>query len=181
MKPFPVDRARHKILSQDILIPIIHRAKAKGCRIVFTNGCFDLLHAGHVNLLERSRRLGDLLIVAINSDRSVRVLKGPQRPLVGQRDRSVILAALACVNYVTIFHERTPERLIERLQPDVLVKGGDWDRQHIVGSQILKRTGGRVVRVPLLKGRSTSTLIERIRQRIGKPRYFARGAPHPQP
>jgi D-beta-D-heptose 7-phosphate kinase/D-beta-D-heptose 1-phosphate adenosyltransferase len=143
----------------------VRRAKAQGRRIVFTNGCFDLLHAGHAQLLERARRLGDLLVVGINSDASIRRLrKGPGRPFVGARDRARLLAALASVDYVTVFSEPTPHRLVARLRPHVLVKGADWGTGEIVGRDIVEAGGGRVVRVPLVKGRSTTTLIQRIRQ-----------------
>ncbi len=154
------------MLSIAALARAVRRAQARGKTVVFTNGCFDLLHAGHVILLERAKRLGDLLIVAINSDRSVRALrKGPNRPITPQRDRARVLSALACVDYVTIFDEPTPQRAIERLQPDVLVKGADWGPWAIVGSDVIRRRGGRVVRLPLLKGYSTTRLIERIRKR----------------
>ena len=155
--------AKKKIQSLPALTRRIAQAQAHRRRVVFTNGCFDLFHAGHVTLLERARRLGDLLIVGVNSDRSVRALKGPTRPIVSQRDRALLLAALECVDYVTIFNDPTPRRLVERLQPDVLVKGADWGTQQIVGSDVVRRYGGRVVRMPLVKGLSTSRLIERIR------------------
>ena len=155
--------AIRKIHSLPALTRRIAHARAQGRRVVFTNGCFDLLHAGHVTLLERARRLGDLLIVGLNSDRSVRMLKGSTRPIVNQRDRARLVAALECVDYVMIFNEPTPQQAVERLQPDVLVKGADWGTQQIVGSDVVRRQGGRVVRVPLVKGLSTSTLIERIR------------------
>jgi D-beta-D-heptose 7-phosphate kinase/D-beta-D-heptose 1-phosphate adenosyltransferase len=129
-----------------------------------TNGCFDLLHAGHVRLLERARRLGDVLIVGLNSDRSVRAIKGPGRPVVPQADRAVVLAALASVDYVTVFDAPSPQRLVERLRPDVLVKGADWPRGAIIGREVIRRSGGRIVRVPLVGGRSTSRLIARIRR-----------------
>ncbi len=152
-----------KILSIAALARAVRRAQARGKTVVFTNGCFDLLHAGHVTLLERAKRLGDLLVVAINSDRSVRALgKGPNRPITPQRDRARVLAALGCVDYVTIFDEPTPQHAIERLQPDVLVKGADWGPGAIVGSHAVLRHGGRVVRLPLLKGYSTTRIIKRI-------------------
>jgi len=152
-----------KILSIAALARAVRRAQARGKTVVFTNGCFDLLHAGHVTLLERAKRLGDLLVVAINSDRSVRALgKGPNRPITPQRDRARVLAALGCVDYVTIFDEPTPQHAIERLQPDVLVKGADWGPGVIVGSHAVLRRGGRVVRLPLLKGYSTTRIIKRI-------------------
>lgn len=159
--------ARAKIKSRAALARIVHRANASGRRVVFTNGCFDLLHAGHVALLEHAKRQGDLLIVGLNSDRSVRRLKGPGRPVLSQRDRALLLAALQMVDYVTVFNEPTPQRLIERLQPDVLMKGADWGASEIVGSDVIRRKGGRVVRCPILKGHSTTKLIQRIRRGRG--------------
>jgi rfaE bifunctional protein nucleotidyltransferase chain/domain len=158
------ESARSKITSRPALVRAARQAQARRRSVVFTNGCFDLLHAGHVTLLERARRHGDLLVVGLNSDRSVRAIKGPNRPLVAQRDRALVVAALACVDYVTIFDEDTPHRLIERLQPDVLIKGADWPSAEIVGREVVKRRGGRIVRVRLLRGYSTSRLVERIRQ-----------------
>jgi len=157
--------SRRKILSLSALSRAARRARARGARIVFTNGCFDLLHAGHVTLLERAKRHGDLLVVGLNSDRSVRALKGRGRPLVPQRDRARLLAALASVDYVIIFDQPTPSRVIARLLPDVLIKGADWAAGAIVGAEAVRRAGGRVVRLPLVKGRSTSQLIARIRSR----------------
>jgi len=154
-----------KILSIAALARAVRRAQARGKTVVLTNGCFDLLHAGHVTLLERAKHLGDLLVVAINSDRSMRALsKGPNRPSTPQRDRARVLAGLGCVDYVVIFNAPTPQRAIERLQPDVLVKGADWGPGAIVGSDMVRRRGGRVVRLPLLKGYSTTRIIERIRK-----------------
>ena len=158
-------RARDKIRPAGALARIIRRAQRQGRSVVFTNGCFDLMHAGHVTLLERARSLGDLLVVGVNSDRSVRQLhKAPGRPMIGQRDRALLLAALACVDYVTIFGDSTPRRLIEQLRPRILIKGADWGAAEIVGRRAVERYGGRVVRMPLLKGYSTTRLIERIRQ-----------------
>lgn len=155
-----------KVRSLAALAPILRRAQARGQRVVFTNGCYDLLHRGHVDLLRRARAAGDLLVVAINSDRSVRSLgKGPVRPLVAQRDRALVLAALEAVTYVTVFDEPTPARVIARLQPDVLVKGADWAAGDIVGADVVRRRGGRILRVPLVKGHSTTRLITRIRGR----------------
>lgn len=150
------------IRARAALARIVRRAQARGRRVVFTNGCFDLLHAGHVRLLEQARRCGDLLVVGINSDRSVRALKGAGRPVVPQRDRALVVGALKSVDYVTIFDEATPQRLIARLKPDILVKGGDWRREQIVGRDIVEGRGGRVVRIPLLQGRSSSAVVERI-------------------
>lgn len=158
-------RARRKVASREALARIVNEAKARGQRVVFTNGCFDLLHPGHIQLLERAKRLGDVLIVGINSDRSVRTLKGPRRPIVNQRDRALLVAALESVDYVTIFNEPTPVLLIDRLRPQVLVKGADWSATRIVGRETIQRNHGRVVRIPLLKGQSTTRLLERIKNR----------------
>ena len=155
-------RARRKLKSLTALTAIVRRANGRGLKVVFTNGCFDLLHVGHVALLERAKRLGDLLIVGVNSDRSVRILKGANRPIVGQRDRALLLAALESVDYVTVFSDATPQRLVERLRPHVLIKGADWGAAQIVGRETVRLDGGRVIRFPLVKGYSTSRLIARI-------------------
>lgn len=155
--------ALRKILSRGALLRLVRRLSSRR-RVVFTNGCFDLLHVGHITLLERAKRHGDVLIVGINSDRSVRALKkGSGRPVVGQRDRARVLAALESVDYVTIFNERTPQRLVEAIRPHVLIKGADWAASAIVGREAVRRRGGKVVRFPLLKGYSTSALIRRIK------------------
>lgn len=154
-----------KVLSLAALGRAVRRAQGRGARVVFTNGCFDLLHAGHVRLLERAKRYGDLLVVGLNSDRSVRALKGRGRPITPQADRARVLSALASVDYVVIFSERTPQRLISYVMPDVLIKGTDWAEGAIVGAAAVRRAGGRVIRLPLVKGRSTSQLIARIRSR----------------
>jgi rfaE bifunctional protein nucleotidyltransferase chain/domain len=138
-----------------------HRA---GRVVVFTNGCFDLLHPGHIRLLEESRSLGDVLLVAINSDNSVRGLKGPARPIMLQSERAELLAALAAVDAVAIFDEPTPQSLIAAVLPDVLVKGGDWGEDQIVGRAEVEAAGGRVVSIFLQPGYSTSGLLARIRQ-----------------
>ena len=130
--------------------------------LVFTNGCFDLIHPGHIDLLERARALGDRLAVGLNSDTSVRAIKGSGRPFVPQEDRAVMLRALRCVDEVIIFDEPTPARLIEELKPDVLVKGGDWPVDQIVGADTVLRKGGKVLSLPLRPGYSTTALIERI-------------------
>jgi D-beta-D-heptose 7-phosphate kinase/D-beta-D-heptose 1-phosphate adenosyltransferase len=139
------------------------RLKAEGLRVVLTNGCFDLLHAGHVRLLEAARAEGDLLIVALNSDASVRRNKGAGRPLVPERERAEALEALETVDRVVVYQEDTPAETIAALLPDVLVKGADWAQDAIVGRELVEAAGGRVVRVPLLTGRSTSGLVERAR------------------
>ncbi len=144
------------------LLPILTELGQAGKQVVFTNGCFDLLHSGHVRYLRQARAEGDLLVVGLNSDRSVRELKGPDRPLVSQEERAELLAALEMVDYVVIFDQPTPRELIQALQPRVLVKGGDWKREEIAGADEVEAAGGRVVIVPLIPGRSTSLLLEKI-------------------
>ena len=151
-----------KIVSRAELIIRRREWKDNGRRVVFTNGCFDLLHAGHVRLLEQARALGEALVVGLNSDRSVRQLKGDARPLVPEAERAEVLAALAAVDAVTIFGEPTPRELIAALLPDVLVKGGDWGPDQIVGREEVEAAGGRVVVVPYLEGYSTSAFIAKI-------------------
>ena len=153
-----------KIVSQDELIVLTAREKRDGRRVVFTNGCFDLLHPGHVRCLAEARALGDLLVVAVNSDCSVRGNKGPERPLVPQQDRAEVLAALASVDYVTIFDEPTPHDLIARVLPSVLVKGADWGQNEVVGREEVEAAGGRVVSIPLAPGYSTTSLLQKIRK-----------------
>ncbi len=131
-------------------------------RIVFTNGCFDLLHVGHVRYLQEAREQGDILVVALNTDKSVQVLKGPSRPVQHEMDRAEIMASLSCVDYVTLFGEETPLKLIELLEPDVLVKGGDWAPDKIVGSSFVLSRGGEVKSLAFQPGRSTSSIIEKI-------------------
>ena len=138
--------------------------KRNGRRVVFTNGCFDLLHPGHIETLEKARGLGDVLIVGINSDRSVRELKGPGRPILPERERAELLAALGCVDGVVIYDEVTPRETIAGLLPDVLVKGGDWPDDQIVGREEVEKAGGRVVSVPVVAGYSTTALVEKIRR-----------------
>lgn len=140
--------------------------KAKKKRIVFTNGCFDLIHAGHIEYLGKAKALGDVLIVGINSDSSIRKIKGPKRPVVGQGDRAAIVAALRPVDYVSIFNDATPIKLIKAIRPDVLVKGADWQLNSIVGGDFVKSYGGKVKAVSLVQGRSTSNLIRKIADRF---------------
>ena len=139
-----------------------------GRRIVFTNGVFDLLHPGHVRYLQAARAEGDVLIVAVNSDRSVRANKGPTRPIMPESERAEVLMALACVDAVVVFDEETPARVIEHLQPDVLVKGADWAADAIVGRETVEARGGEVVRVPVEQGWSTSAIIERARAAVSR-------------
>ncbi|MGD8369373.1 MAG: D-glycero-beta-D-manno-heptose 1-phosphate adenylyltransferase [Desulfobacterales bacterium] len=155
-----------KILTLTPLLDVLAGCRKKGRRIVFTNGCFDLLHAGHVRYLAAARAEGDLLVVGLNSDESVRRIKPAGRPVVDQGQRAEVLAALACVDYVTIFDEPDPGRLIEAVAPDVLVKGADWPEDGIVGAAAVRRAGGRVVRVELVPEISTTVIIQRIRERF---------------
>ena len=149
-----------KLLPLDRAVEAVAELKRQGKRVVFTNGCFDLLHPGHTRYLAEARKLGDALLVAVNSDRSVRALKGPGRPVLPERERAEILAALASVDYVTIFDDLTPRSVIARLLPQVLVKGADWGPGEIVGREEVEAAGGRVVSIPVVPGFSTSALIE---------------------
>lgn len=143
----------------------VESARQAGKRVVFTNGAFDLLHPGHVRYLTAARALGDVLVVAVNSDRSVRANKGPERPITPEAERAEILMALTCVDAVVIFDDETPGGIIEALQPDVLVKGADWAADAIVGRETVEARGGRVVRISVERGWSTSSIIEKIRRR----------------
>ena len=155
-------RAVSKVKTLAGVVRAVRKAQAAGRRVVFTNGCFDLLHRGHTRYLERARSLGDALVVAINSDRSVRALKGPGRPVVPDAQRAEVLAALAAVDYVVVFDDLDPARVIRAVQPDVLVKGGDWPISQIVGADFVQSRGGRVLSLPYVAGASTSALIGRI-------------------
>jgi D-glycero-beta-D-manno-heptose 1-phosphate adenylyltransferase len=145
-------------------VELVRRLRARGKTIVFTNGVFDLLHPGHVRYLQQARGLGDALIVGVNSDRSVRAIKGPSRPITAADERAELIAGLACVDAAVVFDEDTPWELIAALQPDVLVKGADWAEDAIVGRDIVEARGGRVVRVPIESGYATSSIIDRIRR-----------------
>ncbi|PIW80435.1 MAG: D-glycero-beta-D-manno-heptose 1-phosphate adenylyltransferase [Candidatus Omnitrophica bacterium CG_4_8_14_3_um_filter_43_15] len=147
-----------KLKSTKNLIGIIKRLKSKGRKIVFTNGCFDILHCGHVEYLVKAKKLGDVLIVGLNSDLSISKIKGPKRPINNQKDRAIVLAALEAVDYVVMFSEDTPYELIKAIKPDVLAKGGDWKPKDIVGSDIVKKT----VSVPFVRGYSTTGLLCKI-------------------
>jgi len=151
-----------KIKNLDVLAHLIAGERSRGKRVVFTNGCFDLLHVGHVKYLQKARQFGDLLVVGLNSDASVRRLKGERRPLIEESERAHILAALDCIDYVVLFDEDTPVRVIEAVQPDVLVKGGDYSLDQVVGREIVEARGGRVELVQFVDGRSTSRIIEKI-------------------
>jgi D-beta-D-heptose 7-phosphate kinase/D-beta-D-heptose 1-phosphate adenosyltransferase len=153
-----------KVMTREQLVPLLHAARTQGKRIVFTNGCFDLMHVGHTRYLQAAKDLGDLLVVGVNSDASVRSLnKSPDRPVVTEAQRAEVLAALGCVDYVAIFSEPDPLNLITAVQPDVLVKGGDWDIDRIIGRGVVEQRGGAVQTIPLVPGMSTTALIQRIR------------------
>ena len=154
--------ARSKLVEPIELSGLLREERSDGCRVVFTNGCFDLLHRGHLQLLEAAAGQGDLLVVAVNRDASVRRIKGAGRPIVTFEDRALLLCGLEAVDWVVGFDEETPLALIETLQPDVIVKGTDWAPERIVGREQVEARGGRVVRVPLLEERSTSRLLERL-------------------
>jgi D-beta-D-heptose 7-phosphate kinase/D-beta-D-heptose 1-phosphate adenosyltransferase len=151
-----------QIVDRERLLVLRRTLGREGKRVVFTNGCFDLVHVGHIRFLRDARRCGDVLIVALNSDRSVRELKGPGRPLVPQDERCEIVAALEMVDYVTVFDEPTPRELIQMLLPDVLVKGGDWKIEEIVGREDVQAYGGQVLSLPYVPGHSTSEIIARV-------------------
>jgi len=151
-------------VTREEAITFVYERRAGGETIVFTNGVFDLLHPGHLRYLKLARALGDVLIVGVNSDRSVRANKGPSRPVTPEAERAEVLSALACVEAAVIFDEETPWQLIAALQPDVLVKGADWAEDAVVGRDIVEARGGRVVRVPIEAGHATTAIIERIRR-----------------
>lgn len=157
-----------KLKSLEVLATLVTREKERGRKVVFTNGCFDLLHAGHVKYLQKARSFGDLLILGLNSDASVRRLKGANRPLIAEEERAHLLAALDCIDYVVLFDEDTPFRLIEIIRPDILVKGGDYTREGVVGHEIVESSGGRVELVEFVDGKSTTGIIEKILQRYGE-------------
>ena len=153
-----------KVTTREELASLLADRRRQQQRVVFTNGCFDLMHIGHIRYLQAARNLGDVLVVGVNSDSSVRTLnKGTDRPIVPDAQRAEVLAALACVDYVVIFPEPDPGALIATLQPDILVKGGDWPVDRIVGRETVEARGGRVQTIPLVPGVSTTTLVQRIR------------------
>jgi len=156
-------RYLEKVVSRPEIAAIAAQARRDGRRIAFTNGCFDLLHVGHIRYLAAARDAADLLIVGVNDDASVRRLKGPTRPLVPDAARAEVLAALAAVDYVTLFSEDTPYELIRAVQPDVLVKGSDWAPDQVVGRDVVEARGGRVLLIPVVADFSTTTLVERLR------------------
>jgi len=164
---YPPDMGQ--IVTLNELLDIRSRLRERGKRVVFTNGCFDILHRGHVDYLRKARDLGDVLIVGLNTDTSVQRLKGPGRPIVDETDRAHVLAALEAVDYVCLFDEETPRQLIERLVPDILVKGADWAISDVVGKDVVEAAGGTVRTIEFLPNRSTSRIIEKIRTSVPKP------------
>lgn len=157
-----MDFRRKKILNRSALAECLKTERAAGRKIVFTNGCFDLLHQGHLRYLAEARALGDLLVLGLNSDRSIQSIKGPNRPIIPEQDRAEVLAAMEMVDYVTLFDEPSPQTLIEAVQPDILVKGGDWPIDSIVGREVVWARGGRVLNIPVVEGLSTTGMIQRI-------------------
>lgn len=157
----------NKIKSLSELLPLLEILRAAGKKIVFTNGCFDLIHTGHTRYLTKAKSFGDVLVVAVNSDSSVRLIKGEKRPINSESDRMETLAALDTVDFVTLFNEADPHRIISELQPDVLVKGGDWPVEKIIGRDIVEKRGGKVISVGYIEGASTTGIIERIVERYG--------------
>ncbi len=157
-------RGQQKLISREAAKEVAERARARGQTVVFTNGCFDILHAGHVQYLQEARDEGDLLILGLNSDRSVRTLKGESRPVMGEGDRALILGAMECVDHVVLFDEATPQALVDALVPDVLVKGADYKAEEVVGRETVEANGGRLRLIRLVEGRSTSDIVERIKE-----------------
>ncbi len=156
-----------KLKSLEEIKAIAVSARTNGKKVAFTNGCFDLLHRGHVHVLRAARACADLLIVGINSDQSVKHIKGPTRPVLPESDRCELLGAMEMVDFVVLFNEPDPHNLISAIRPDVLVKGGDWNTEKIIGADMVEEAGGRVVVVPYIKGFSTTEIIERIKNSDG--------------
>lgn len=151
-----------KLLTNSEIAGEASRLKKAGKRIVFTNGCFDILHAGHVRYLTAARAEGDILVVGLNSDKSIRLIKGEKRPVVSQMQRAEVLSGLSCVDFVVLFDEPDPLNLIKNIRPDILVKGGDWAEEDIIGADFVRAEGGKIARVPVVQGISTSSIIKRI-------------------
>ena len=155
-----------KLKPFEIIKNEINSLQQQGKKIVFTNGCFDILHAGHVDIFQQARNLGDALVVAVNSDISIKKIKGEKRPVVPQAQRMQVLAALEAIDYVVIFDEENPLKIIKEIQPDILVKGGDWPVETIVGREIVEKKGGKVLSIPLMEGISTTNIIEEVKKRF---------------
>lgn len=151
-----------KIKNIKAIKSIVARLRGRRKKVVFTNGCFDILHVGHIHYLRKAKKLGDILVVGLNTDRSVRQIKGEKRPIVPQKDRAEVLAALEFVDYIVLFEEPDPFSLIEKVKPTILVKGADWPKDKIVGRDVVEKAGGRVIRIPLVPGASSTGVIERI-------------------
>jgi len=151
-----------KIKKMKPMKSIIARLKAQGKKVVFTNGCFDILHVGHIRYLRKAKEQGDILVIGLNTDRSVRKIKGEKRPIVSEKERAEVLSALEFVDYVVFFNEPDPFLLIQSLKPNVLVKGADWPKDEIIGREVVEKAGGRIVRVPLVRGASSTGVIEKI-------------------
>jgi rfaE bifunctional protein nucleotidyltransferase chain/domain len=163
-----LEMALEKIKTLAEIVRIRRRLRSEGKKLVFTNGCFDILHAGHVRYLNQARALGDALVLALNSDKSVRTLKGENRPIVSEQERAEVLAALACVDYLFVFDDLTPQRVIDAIVPDVLVKGADWGISEIVGRDTVEKAGGVVCNLPMVEGTSTTNIINTILSQFGK-------------
>ncbi len=159
-----IKKIEHKIVTWESAAIAAEEARKKNAKVVFTNGCFDILHPGHLHILAAAKDLGDLLIVGLNSDSSVKLLKGPDRPVMDESSRAMLLAGLQVVDLVVIFSEETPLKLIETINPDILVKGGDYKIDQIVGSAHVKASGGQVITIPLLEGFSTTGIISKSKQ-----------------
>lgn len=151
------------IIDRQKLLSLIQKLKTEGKRIVFTNGCFDILHSGHIDYLKKTKELGDILIIGINSDESVKKIKQQNRPINKLLDRMIVLDSIKYVDYVVPFNEETPENLIKIIKPDVLTKGGDWNEKDVIGSNFVKSYGGKTVIIPYIKGKSTTNTIKKIR------------------
>ena len=158
-----------KVITLTELAAVRKKLKTEGKKVVFTNGCFDILHVGHTRYLKEAKKQGDILVLGLNSDESVRSLKGEKRPLMPENERADVIASLESVDYVTIFHELTPFELIEYLKPDVLVKGGDWEEKDVVGRKSVETWGGKVVIIPEIKGASTTNIIEKVKKAYCRP------------
>lgn len=154
----------NKILARNVLKNKLEELRKKGKKIAFTNGCFDILHAGHIRYLREAKKTADVLVLALNSDSSVRAIKGEKRPLMSEEERAEILAALECIDFVTIFQELTPLELINYLKPDILIKGGDWPEEKVIGREEIKKWGGRVAIIPEVEGKSTTNIVEKIKK-----------------
>ena len=157
-----------KVIKVSKLAYLVKTLKKKKKKIVFTNGCFDLIHPGHIKLLSSAKKQGEVLILGLNSDSSIRKIKGEKRPILKEKERVEILSAITYIDYIVVFKEETPFKLIKIIKPDVLVKGGDWKEKDIVGADFVKKQGGKVIRIKLKKGYSTTTLIEKIKKNYEK-------------